>query len=120
MNEVTLTLSSPITEEQWDMIADYDFNYTNEITFHTKHGKTVKFVKESAQIERRWIPCSERLPEEMTYVLVTDKDGDVYSVKFIEVIDGQAEWVFDNGIIAWMPLPEPYDPLTGHMNPPEE
>lgn len=57
MDEVTLTLSSPMTEEQWDMIADYDFNYTNEITFRTKHGKTVRFVKESAQ--PKIIRCKE-------------------------------------------------------------
>lgn len=51
-NEFTLTLDSPITEEQWDMITDVDFDYTNEITFHTKHGKTVRFVKESEQPEQ--------------------------------------------------------------------
>lgn len=45
MDEFTLTLNSPITEEQWDTIADVDFDHTNEITFHTKHGKQVKFVK---------------------------------------------------------------------------
>ena len=50
-DEFTLTLNSPITEEQWDMIEDIDFDYTNEITFHTKQGKEVKFVKVSAQPE---------------------------------------------------------------------
>lgn len=45
MDELSFTLSSPITEEQWDMISDVDFDNTNEITFHTKHGKEVKFVK---------------------------------------------------------------------------
>lgn len=51
MDEMTLTLNSPITEEQWDAITDIDFEHTNEITFHTKHGKEVKFVKASAQPE---------------------------------------------------------------------
>lgn len=58
MDEMTLTLNSPITEEQWDAITDVDFEHTNEITFHTKHGKIVKFVKASAQPERKkgeWI-----------------------------------------------------------------
>lgn len=53
MDEMTLTLDSPITEEQWDAITDVDFEHTNEITFYTKHGKEVKFVKASAQPE----PC---------------------------------------------------------------
>ena len=58
IDEFTLTLNSPITEEQWDMITDVDFDNTNEITFHTKHGKEVKFVKASAQpdgIPLEWI-----------------------------------------------------------------
>lgn len=52
MDEFTLTLNSPITEEQWDTIADVDFDHTNEITFHTKHGKQAKFVK---RMRGRWI-----------------------------------------------------------------
>lgn len=49
MHEMTLTLNSPITEEKWDAITDVDFEHTNEIVFHTKHGKEVRFVKDSAQ-----------------------------------------------------------------------
>ena len=45
MDEMTLTLNSPITEEQWDAIEDVDFDHTDSITFHTKHGKEVEFVK---------------------------------------------------------------------------
>ena len=45
----TFILNSPITEEQWDAITDVDFERTNEITFHTKHGKIVKFVKAFTQ-----------------------------------------------------------------------
>ena len=57
MDEMTLTLNSPITEEQWDAITDVDFEHTNEISFHTKHGKIVKFVKVSAQPERTCVNC---------------------------------------------------------------
>lgn len=45
MDEMTLTLNNPLTEEEWDLILDVDFDKTNSIEFHTKHGKTVKFVK---------------------------------------------------------------------------
>lgn len=45
MDELSFTLSSPITEEEWDMIADVDFEHTESILFHTKHGKEVEFVK---------------------------------------------------------------------------
>lgn len=58
MDEFTLTLNSPITEEQWDMITDVDFDRTNEVTFHTKHGKQVVFVKRKKgkwkPIDRTW------------------------------------------------------------------
>lgn len=46
MDEMTLTLSSPITEEQFDAITDVDFDNTDRIWFHTKHGKDVEFVKQ--------------------------------------------------------------------------
>ena len=39
------TLNNPLTEEQWDMITDVDFDLTDRITFHTKHGKEVEFAK---------------------------------------------------------------------------
>lgn len=39
------TLNNPLTEEQWDMIEDVDFDRTDCITFHTKHGKEVEFAK---------------------------------------------------------------------------
>lgn len=44
--QFTLKLNSPITEEQWDAITDVDFDHTEEIFFHTKHGKEVTFVKQ--------------------------------------------------------------------------
>lgn len=61
MDEMTLTLNSPLTEEQWDMINDFDFGHTKEIMFHTKHGKEIKFIKESARKKGKWIKgkCSE-------------------------------------------------------------
>ena len=57
-DEMTLTLSSPITEEQFDAIADVDFDNTDRIWFHTKHGKDVEFVKRK---KGKWIEdlCSE-------------------------------------------------------------
>lgn len=46
MDEFEFTLDYPLTEEQWDMLEDVDFDHTDNITFHTKHGKEVRFVKD--------------------------------------------------------------------------
>lgn len=70
-----------------------------------------------------WIPCSERLPDEMTKVLVWYeyfRYGDfncmyqtygfcyVCDGKWSSFINGETGWT-DARIIAWQPLPEPYD-----------
>ena len=59
------TLNNPLTEEQWDMISDVDFDRTDRITFHTKHGKEVEFIKVircmdckySKPIDSDWLEC---------------------------------------------------------------
>ena len=57
-DKITLTLNSPITEEQWDDITDVDFEHTDRIWFTTKHGNRFEFVKASAHPEQKvgkWI-----------------------------------------------------------------
>lgn len=81
-------------------------------------------------LERRWIPCSERLPEGMNTVLVTcvrevkhkHKKKNI-SVKFAwccsfwEKIGAEKTWTICGinqndadkfKVVAWMPLPKPY------------
>jgi hypothetical protein len=61
-------------------------------------------AEKGADICECWIPCSERLPETGSHVLVFLKDGyigtdDYFSYGFDD---------FKDDVIAWMPLPEPY------------
>ena len=66
---------------------------------------------EKALEQTGWIPVSERLPERNKEVIVTDiETSDTYLSRYI----GNGYWECDNGlfknrIIAWMPLPEPYN-----------
>jgi len=68
----------------------------------------------------RWIPCSERLPEEDDYkpfsyyedgaILFCTKNG---KVGFGWYYESTKEWANEDDhtpgeVIAWMPLPEPY------------
>ena len=77
--------------------------------------------------ERRWIPCSERLPDEkdagILKKLGTEKRSE-YVLATVEVkgermtvtactYDGRWDWNMkyafpDFKVVAWMPLPEPY------------
>ena len=78
-------------------------------------------------VEERWIPCSERLPEESGRYLVTrglNACGAlwnrVYIINYSDLMGLKSERIWWNGnvgksdfqkiddVIAWKPLPEPY------------
>lgn len=42
---MSVTLNIPLSEEDLDKIYDVDMDNTSKVTFHTKHGKEVEFVK---------------------------------------------------------------------------
>lgn len=64
----------------------------------------------SAEAEQRWIPCSERLPEENTPVLL----GVRFKDDFKYFVTARMDYNYWTGLgrdirgeLAWMPLPEP-------------
>ena len=67
-----------------------------------------------------WIPCTEKLPDPGTYVLVS-YNGHVWidHRDILEYIDYE-DCFYESGIkirlckekMAWMPLPDPYNPAT--------
>lgn len=52
----------------------------------------------------RWIPCSERLPDQNGKHLVVGRQKAINILKF----DG-GRWYGKWGVVAWMPLPKPYE-----------
>ena len=59
----------------------------------------------------QWIPVSERLPEESDLYLVSVADASAYvDATYYDVKEGkwrELEW--NEEVIAWMPLPKPYE-----------
>lgn len=68
----------------------------------------------SAESERkkgRWIPCSERLPEDGTWNIFSDGKNisvERYKMDAIDHFFPQGRWFSFDEAIAWMPMPEPY------------
>ena len=99
---------------KWDAVPDY-----NEAEHHIMRAAMAMLEDmPSAEPKQRWIPVTERLPEETGIYLVTLKtDGvayfeDEFPNGFVYASAYEAvtmHWGYcDKNVIAWMPLPEPY------------
>ena len=64
----------------------------------------------SAQPEQRWIPCSERMPEHFDWYLVSDKETSWVALWKDGVFLSVSGYFEFSDIIAWMPIPHPYQP----------
>ena len=62
------------------------------------------YERGKAEAQQRWIPCSERLPEERQEILATTTDNAWGDVVIIRTYYKEMH----KSVIAWMPLPEPY------------
>lgn len=71
--------------------------------------EVVKRIKEEYDITDGWIPCSERLPSERGWYLITVQDVNRFTD--VDYYYGNSEWdevSSKQEVIAWMPLPKPY------------
>lgn len=76
------------------------------------YNAEVNMVINGMPSAQQWIPCSERLPEEDTYVLATTEWGEITMAEKLSdnawfIYEGNANAKSDD-IVAWMPLPEPW------------
>lgn len=82
---------------------------------------TIDSLSPTIEPEKHWIPCSERLPEEEGWYLVTiqnDKtrkrrtENDLFAIGIAEAHKHTPYKFCKDGhrqtVIAWMPIPEPY------------
>lgn len=82
-------------------------------TFHNgAYAKVLDKLMAFIQTEQQWIPVNKKIPEEDVAVLVTDDAGGMTTVDVDRC--GKYEnrderfWYYSQNVIAWMPLPEPY------------
>lgn len=69
-----------------------------------------ELIESEAGADSGWIPCSERLPENAMNVIAQFSDGTVTELRYAG--NGIFEGIYEYStrvIIAWMPLPEPYE-----------
>lgn len=71
--------------------------------------ESVKEKIDNAEKVGEWIPAGERLPDPDTYVLVTYKDFDDSAIGVDRYDQDIHDWLcFEEGVIAWQPLPDLY------------
>ena len=89
-----------LTPEDVERVNDFERSET---------GKLLKVLGEERK-KHRWIPVEERLPENLTPVIICRKNGKVEQGQ----LSVNGWWkVYGTNIkcvVAWMPLPEPYRP----------
>ena len=75
-------------------------------------------VKEIEENHNGWIPCSERMPEKYNRVLAHTDAGGYYIAhvngcgKFVCTAECVSTVIENSDVIAWQPLPDPYQPVS--------
>lgn len=88
--------------------------YDNDRHCCPRWKRVIRNTVEEIKAEHRWIPVTERLPEDDEEVIVscTDDSGDTPFSYTTVAWHFKGTWICNDErcffITAWMPLPEPY------------
>lgn len=110
-------------EEAIDILKDWDGYFIGHSSDDV--NEALDMAIKALEQEPRWIPVSEELPKRTGWYLITFKVyGGGYAVSDLCYRKPENYWtgkdiskkVFDNDeVIAWMPLPKPYEPQESEV-----
>jgi len=105
-----------VDERISELKADKEFNIVKEICISGVKKHILSLPPVTPQ-EPKWIPVSERLPEDGELVLFSTKTNRVFEGRYFDDNTGRQWYAYrdetfawNNVVIAWMPLPTPYEP----------
>lgn len=114
---LTIGLAKETFKQDYESFGEEDDDYIREklvLDSYCKGVEDVLKILENMKQEPKWIPVSEKQPEESDDYLITNDDGDVEMAYFAHPKDytiSKGEWreiCYEEDVVAWMTLPEPY------------
>ena len=103
-------VTAQLYDDEHEEFTEKKMSIIDYVNAYTDEGVTEADVVDCT----RWIPVSEKLPEKNVEVLATTEWGavtisEMYSANDWFIHEGTTNADTDD-IVAWMPLPEPYEP----------
>ena len=93
-------ITAQLYNDEYEEFTEKKMSIIDYINAYTDEGVTTADIVE----QTRWIPVSERLPEKDDLYLINFDDGE-YELDYFS-----KDAFSYSGVIAWMPLPKPYEP----------
>ena len=88
------------------------------LAWHTRpNEEDIEQAIKALKQEPKWIPVSERLPQINEWVLCQCRAGyKVLRLTSYGCYCNDTQEYMDSFVIAWMPLPKPYEPQESEVN----